>query len=95
VLPGGTYYLRVKAAQSANKRVRSQSMLACLRAVRTRSRAVCLTSKRRRREPNDRLESAGDLLWQGRSALASGLYGWRRDEDWYRLSLDAVNRGGS
>src|SRR5208283_5058989 len=45
------------------------------------------------REPNDRPESAGELSWQGRSALASGLFGWRHDEDWYRLPLDAAEPG--
>ena len=45
------------------------------------------------REPNDRLESAGELSWQGGSALAAGLFGWRHDEDWYRLPLDFVGPG--
>jgi hypothetical protein len=45
VLPGGTYYLRVKAAPAPARRGAVRSMRARRRAVRTRWRCCCLTSK--------------------------------------------------
>jgi hypothetical protein len=45
------------------------------------------------REPNDRMESANDLVWQGPSALAAGVFGWRKDEDWYRVPIDTIEPG--
>ena len=95
VLPGGTYYLRVKAAPVPANKKGQVPVDAGVSAGSSYQITVLLLDFEvaDEREPNDRLESAGDLLWQGRSALASGLYGWRRDEDWYRLSLDAVEPG--
>jgi hypothetical protein len=95
VLPGGTYYLRVKAAPVPANKKGQVPVDAGVSAGSSYQITVLLLDFEvaDEREPNDRLESAGDLLWQGRSALASGLYGWRRDEDWYRLSLDAMEPG--
>jgi hypothetical protein len=95
VLPGGIYYLRVKAAPVPANKKGQVPVDAGVSAGSSYQITVLLLDFEvaDEREPNDRLESAGDLLWQGRSALASGLYGWRRDEDWYRLSLDAMEPG--
>jgi hypothetical protein len=93
VLPGFTYCLRVKAAPAPAKG--HGAVNAGVSAGTSYLMTVLLLDFEvaDEREPNDRLESAGELSWQGRSALASGIYGWRRDEDWYRLSLDAIDPG--
>jgi hypothetical protein len=95
VLPGFTYYLRVKAAPAPSNKKGQAPGDAGVSAGSSYLMTVHLLDFEiaDEREPNDRLESAGELSWQGRSALASGIYGWRRDEDWYRLSLDAIDTG--
>jgi hypothetical protein len=95
VLPGWTYYLRVKAAPAPASRKGQAPIDAGASGGSSYLMTVLLLDFEiaDEREPNDRLEAAGDLSWQGRSALASGLFGWRRDEDWYRLSLDAIEPG--
>jgi hypothetical protein len=95
VLPGGTYYLRVKAAPVPANKKGQAPVDAGVSAGTSYLMTVLLLDFEiaDEREPNDRLEAAGDLSWQGRSALASGLFSWRRDEDWYRLSLDAIDPG--
>lgn len=92
VLPGCTYYLRAKAAP-ANKG-RSAADAGAPAGSSYQMTVLLLDFEvADEREPNDRQESAGELSWQGRSALAAGLHGWRRDEDWYRLPLDAIEPG--
>jgi hypothetical protein len=95
VLPGCTYYLRIKAAPAPAGKKGQVPVDAGVSAGTSYLITALLLDfdVADEREPNDRLESAGELSWQGRSALASGLYGWRRDEDWYRLSLDAIEPG--
>jgi hypothetical protein len=95
VLPGCTYYLRARAAPAPPNKKGQGAADAGVYSGSSYQMTVLLLDFEvaDEREPNDRAESAGDLLWQGRSALASGLFGWRRDEDWYRLSLDAVEAG--
>jgi len=92
VLPGCTYYLRIKAAPAGKGRSAAD---AGAPAGNSYQMAVALLDFEfaDEREPNDRSEAAGDLAWQGRSAIATGLYGWRRDEDWYRLPIDAIEPG--
>ncbi len=94
VLPGYTYYLRARAAPAPANKGRS-AVDAGVPVGSSYQMAVLLLDFEfgDEREPNDRLESAGELPWQGRSALAAGLFGWRRDEDWYRLALDATESG--
>jgi hypothetical protein len=95
VLPGCTYYLRARAAPAPANKSGHAAVDAGAPAGSSYHMTLLLLDfdVSDEREPNDRLESAGELSWQGRSALASGLHGWRRDEDWYRLSLDAVEPG--
>jgi len=97
VLPGGTYYLRVKAAPVPANKKGQVPVDAGVSAGSSYQITVLLLDFEvaDEREPNDRLESAGDLLWQGRSALASGLYGWRRDETGTGSRSTPWNRGGS
>lgn len=91
-LPGCTYYLRVRSAPAGKVRGGVDAGAA---AGSSYQMTVLLLDfdAADEREPNDRPESAGELSWQGRSALASGLFGWRHDEDWYRLPLDAAEPG--
>ena len=93
VLPGISYSLRVRAAP-AGRRGRG-AVDAGAPAGGSYQMTVLLLDFEfaDEREPNDRLESAGELSWQGRSALAAGLFGWSHDEDWYRLALDAMEPG--
>jgi len=94
VLPGGAYYLRVRAAPGPAKKGR-RTPDAGAPAGSSYQMALLLLDFEvaDEREPNDRLETAGELSWQGGSALAAGLFGWRHDEDWYRLPLDFVGPG--
>jgi hypothetical protein len=94
VLPGGTYYLRVKAAPAPAKKGRGTPDAGAPAGSSYQMALLLLDFEvADEREPNDRLESAGELSWQGGSALAAGLFGWRHDEDWYRLPLDFVGPG--
>ncbi len=93
VLPGCTYYLSVKAAPAPAKGHGALDAGVSVGSSYLMTVLLLDFEIADEREPNDRLEAAGDLSWQGRSALASGLFSWRRDEDWYRLSLDAIDPG--
>lgn len=94
VLPGCTYYLRARAAPAPAKKGRGTPDAGAPAGSSYQMTVLLLDFESGdEREPNDRLESAGELSWQGRSALAAGLLGWRRDEDWYRLPLDATESG--
>ena len=95
VLPGCAYYLRARVAPAPPNKKDHGAADAGVSAGSSYHMTVLLLDFEvaDEREPNDRPESAGDLSWQGRSALASGLFGWRHDEDWYRLSLDAMEPG--
>jgi len=92
VLPGGTYYLRAKAALASKGRMAADAGAPADHAYQLAATLLDFDFADER-EPNDRLESAGELAWQGRSALATGLYGWRRDEDWFRLPIEAIEPG--
>jgi hypothetical protein len=94
VLPGATYYLRVRAAPAPAKKGRGTPDAGAPTGSSYQMALLLLDFEvADEREPNDRLESAGELSWQGGSALAAGLFGWRHDEDWYRLPLDFVGPG--
>ncbi len=94
VLPGHSYYLRVRAASAPATKGRGMPDAGALAGSSYQMTVLLLDFEvADEREPNDRLESAGDLSWQGGSALAAGLHGWHRDEDWYRLSLDVMGPG--
>jgi hypothetical protein len=92
VMPGCTYYLRAKAAPASKGR---SAVDAGVPPGSSYQMTVLLLDFELadEREPNDRPESASELSWQGRSTLAAGFHGWRRDEDWYRLPLDAIEPG--
>jgi hypothetical protein len=92
VMPGFTYYLRARAAP-AKKGRRAADAGAPAGSLYQMAVALLDFEVGDEREPNDRPESAGELSWQGGSALAAGLFGWHRDEDWYRLPLDAMETG--
>jgi len=92
VLPGYSYYLRVKPALAGKGRSSVDAGVPAGSAYRLTALLLDFEPADER-EPNDRMESADDLTWQGPMALAAGLFGWRRDEDWYRLSLDGIDAG--
>jgi hypothetical protein len=94
VLPGCTYYLRVKAAPAPANKGRGTPDAGAPTGGSYHMTVLLLDFEAAdEREPNDRMESAGELSWQGGSALVAGLHGWRHDEDWYRLPLDAMEPG--
>ena len=94
VLPGCAYYVRIRAVPAPTSKGRSVVDAGVPGGSSYLMTALLLDFEvADEREPNDRLEAAGALSWQGRSALAAGLFGWRRDEDWYRVPLDAVEAG--
>ncbi len=92
VSPGCTYYVRAKGAPTSKGR---GSVDAGALGGGSYHMALLLLDFEfaDEREPNDRPESAGEMFWQGRSALVAGLFGWHRDEDWYRLPIDAIEPG--
>jgi hypothetical protein len=92
VLPGCTYYLRVRAAPATKGRTAVDAGTPVGSSYQVTVLLLEFEAADER-EPNDRPESAGELSWQGRSALVSGLFGWRHDEDWYRLDVDALEPG--
>jgi len=92
VLPGCTYYLSVKVAPANKGRSTADAGVATGGSYQMAA-ALLDFEFADEREPNDRPEAAGELSWQGRSTIATGLYGWRRDEDWYRLSAEAIEAG--
>ncbi len=92
VKPGFTYWLRLKRAAAPSGKGRPDA--GAVNGVAYRMTALLLDFEPAdEREPNDRTETANDLIWQGPSGLAAGLFGWRRDEDWYRLPLDGIEAG--
>ncbi|HEX7598508.1 MAG TPA: hypothetical protein VF518_09855, partial [Polyangia bacterium] len=93
-LPGTATYLRVKAASAPVGKGRSAADAGAPAGTGYRLTVLLLAFEAAdEREPNDGIESAGEFSWQGRSALAAGLFGWRHDEDWYRLPLNTVEPG--
>lgn len=92
VKPGFTYSMRLKRAPVPPSKARPDA--GTNEGAGYRLTALLLDFEPAdEREPNDRMETANDLVWQGPSALAAGLFGWRRDEDWYRLPLDTIEPG--
>jgi hypothetical protein len=93
-LPGMATFLRVKAAPALAGKGRSRADAGAPAGAGYRVTVLLLDFEAAdEREPNDRMETAGVLSWQGPSALAAGLFGWRHDEDWYGLPLEAVEPG--
>jgi hypothetical protein len=91
VAPGGTYYLRLRAVDrplhgppDAGSPPPPHYQLL--------SRVIDFELGEER-EPNDRPAQATDLGPAARNPEAAGFYGWRKDEDWYRLSLDGLPAG--
>jgi 3-hydroxyacyl-[acyl-carrier-protein] dehydratase len=93
-LPGTATFFRIKAAPAPAGKGRAGPDAGASAGTGYRLTVLLLDFEAAdEREPNDRMETAGTLSWQGQSALAAGLFGWRHDEDWYRLPLDTVEPG--
>jgi len=86
VLPGSTYYFRVKALAKPDKTA----------ATPPTGSAYKLTVQlgdfelAEEREPNDGLESAQSLVVIGTADFA-GLFGWQHDQDFYRIPAPEVS----
>jgi hypothetical protein len=91
VAPGGTYYVRVRALERT-ARPPPDASAATSGGYRLGVRVVDFELGEER-EPNDRPAQATDLGAAARNPEAAGFYGWRKDEDWYRLSVDGLPAG--
>jgi hypothetical protein len=91
VAPGATYYLRLRSAERTSRSAPDGGS--------TRGQGYQLSARvvdfelGEEREPNDRLAQASDLAPASSNPEAAGYYGWRRDEDWYRLPVDGLPAG--
>ncbi len=74
VLPGGIYYVRVSGG--------SQAAIAYRLQIR-----VVDFERGDEREPNDQASTASLLFPADTNPEAAGFFGWRKDEDWFRLPL--------
>jgi hypothetical protein len=91
VAPGGTYFLRVRAVERS-ARPSSDAGAPASTGYRLLARVVDFEVGEER-EPNDRAAQASDLGAAARNPEAAGFHGWRKDEDWYRLSIDGLPPG--
>jgi hypothetical protein len=92
VAPGGTYYLRLRPLERSTRVAPDAAAFAGSTGYRLLAR-VADFELGEEREPNDRAAQATDLGVASRSPEAAGFYGWRKDEDWYRLSTDGLPPG--
>jgi hypothetical protein len=92
VAPGGTYYVRVRAVEHTARSPDAAVGGTATGGYRLSVRVVDFELGEER-EPNDRPAQATDLGAAARNPEAAGFYGWRKDEDWYRLSVDALPAG--
>jgi hypothetical protein len=90
VAPGGTYFVRVRAVE---RPVRSSPDAGARAAGYRLLVRVVDFEVGEEREPNDRPAQATELGTAARNPEAAGFYGWRKDEDWYRLSVDGLPPG--
>jgi len=90
VVPGGTYHLRVRAS---TPRTRARADAGTVRPGYALSVRVLDFELGDEREPNDQAVAATPLAAARTSPEGAGLFGWRRDEDWFRLPLDGLPAG--
>lgn len=88
VAPGGTYFLRLRAERPAKSGPDAGAGSGYRLAVRVVDFEVG-----DEREPNDRAAQATELSAAHTSPEAAGFFGWRRDEDWYRLPVEGLPAG--
>jgi hypothetical protein len=90
VAPGGTYFLRLRPAERT--RSSPDAGASAVAGYRLLVKVVDFEMGEER-EPNDRAAQATDIGAAARNPEAAGFYGWRKDEDWYRLSVDGLPPG--
>src|SRR6185436_9005509 len=89
VAPGGTYFLRLRAERPAKAAADAGAGGSGYRlAVRVVDFEVG-----DEREPNDRAAQATELGGAHTNPEVAGFFGWRRDEDWYRLPVEGLPAG--
>jgi hypothetical protein len=89
VAPGGTYFLRVRGDRPA-KAVPDAG--AAKNGYRMVVRVVDFEVGDER-EPNDKAAQATELGAAHTNPEVAGFFGWRRDEDWYRLPVEGLPAG--
>jgi hypothetical protein len=87
VAPGGTYFLRLRAERPA-KGADAGAGGGYRLAVRVVDFEVG-----DEREPNDRAAQATELGGAHTNPEVAGFFGWRRDEDWFRLPVEGLPAG--
>jgi hypothetical protein len=90
VAPGGTYFLRMRAVEQRGRGTPDAG--SGHTGYRLVARVVDFDLGDER-EPNDRLVQATELGDAHTSPEVAGFFGWRRDEDWYRLPVDGLPAG--
>jgi hypothetical protein len=89
VAPGGTYFLRLRADHPGKAGPDAGTGRAGYRLV---VRVVDFEVGDER-EPNDRAAQATELGGAHTNPEVAGFFGWRRDEDWYRLPVEGMPSG--
>jgi hypothetical protein len=88
VAPGGTYFLRLRAEHAAKAPDAGPGASGYRLAVRVVDFEVG-----DEREPNDKAAQATELGPAHTNPEVAGFFGWRRDEDWYRLPIEGLPAG--
>jgi hypothetical protein len=89
VAPGGTYFLRLRAERAAKTPPDAGAGGTGYRLV---VRVVDFEVGDER-EPNDKAAQATELGGAHTNPEVAGYFGWRHDEDWYRLPVDGLPAG--
>jgi hypothetical protein len=90
VAPGATYYLRLRAADRGARPPFDAGVKGLGYELGAR---VVDFEQGEEREPNDRAAQASELGPAASNPEAAGYFGWRKDEDWYRLPVDGLPPG--
>jgi hypothetical protein len=90
VAPGGTYFLKLRAERAAPRG--GPDAGAARLGYRMVVRVVDFELGDER-EPNDRAPQATELGGAQTNPEVAGFFGWRKDEDWYRLPVEGLPPG--
>ncbi len=90
VLPGASYFVRLRPTTETRRALPDAGAVGRGYRLTIRLTDFDLGDER---EPNDRAALATELPIARSSPEAAGLFGWRHDEDWFRLPLDGLPAG--